>query len=407
MYEKKFNQYFSFTGMILFVILILLYITYPLIGFFSALLLLLFSKTNIKEYYIYCFMIALGMGIVAFLYDPNYHPVGDVVIYYKKYFEFVEFDVGNVNHVFASFFYILIYFLKSFGLSPQFINFVFVFLFYYLYFTSIIMIFENENIDIRLLKYFIMLIFVIYPALLLLTSSRNLLSFMFVFHGIINFTYNKKVKGIICFLISISVHLVALYPILVYLISNNKKKRLPISKSGIFLLFVFLVLVFILLRNNSLFRYYLEAKSNTYIYGRFKYYSNIRDIIYLVTILRNYLIVLWMYLYIKSSGILKRIKLLNFSKVFSVTSIFLIFYRSIFFRLSHGIILFNVYNLIIYFAKVKSKKHKMIMILLLISMFTAEYHLYTFFTPASIGDSFFISLIMNWKEILSYRVHLP
>jgi len=387
---------------------------FPLIGFLLTSLYIASGKVGKFELRILVPLFSIGMGIMAFLYDPNGVTIGDVVNYHYSFQLFyikdiITQDINNsyLNYFYNSIFYLLTFILKSIGLNSQYLSFIYVSLIYFLFLNVSRKLFDSFKIKYSYFSLVIIFFIFFYNPRVVFTSYRNLLGIVFIFNGIFYFK-NSKIKSYIFFILGILTHVSTFLIFLIFLISQARHKNLFFK---IFFLATITIGVYLIYTRFGSYLLYFESKYFSYTEGRFSQYKGWKDFVLLSQILLRYFISWFVFIKVIHQRKLQinSYKIdISFYKYYLLIGLLSIPFRSIFLRYySTAFLLFTplIIEYISYHYISKRKKQLFLMTCML-SLVTHSW-LYNFFTPASVGEGFLFSLFYPLKTIIEYKIHLP
>ena len=276
---------------------------FPISGVFINLIYyFLFTHSNTVKKIIYI-NLSFSMAFIAFLYVRT-DLSGDVYRYGLSLNNYSEALVNgeraiieSVYEIFYPVWYFIFYAISEFNLDIRHLTSLAAFT---IYSSALFVIYSlNRDNGIRNAdKQLVFKLFAIFSFISIFSSYKTLWSFSLVLVGVILLLQNKKRGSIFCIL-GAGIHPVALFPVLVYLLSTFikcKKIYLPI-----FLLLGFILHDVVYILNDLLSIPFIGSKIDTYINGKwsqYRFHDNgeyIKAFILLIFICFNLIVFLFRY----------------------------------------------------------------------------------------------------------------
>ena len=257
------------------ILLSILNLFLPLIGFFLNSIFYLFTKLSLKEKKLIFFNISFSIAFIGFLYFRT-NDTGDLSRYAESLYNYGisllngrSSIIEGIYEAFYSGWYFLFYLVNKLHLNIQYINFLAGFTIYasilYILFTL-----SKKYNSIKTEKVLFVKIFLLISIIAVYSSYKTLWAFSLVFLGLYLIMNNKRI-GSLFLLLGMSLHPVAWFPVLIYFFSKFFKFKF-LFLYIFFLIGLFSKIIIKIFVSKLLYFPFIGSKINTYVYGEWAIY---------------------------------------------------------------------------------------------------------------------------------------
>ncbi len=263
---------------------------FPIIGFFINSTYYLLSTLSSSHKKIIFFNISFSFAFIGFLYFRT-NESGDVYRYGLSLYYYGQSMLNGREHiidgVYESFYpiwYFILYITNKLDFNLQFINLIAGFTIYSAFLYVILELdkkYKSKNTD----KMLFVKVFLFISFVAIFSSYRTLWGFSLISIGLF-LLMNDKRSGYLFLIIGAGFHPIAVFPIMIYIIS--KYFRFKIIYLYISLFIGLILKYFISIFNQFLNIPFIGDKINTYIYGywaQYRFYNNSEYLKFLILVL--------------------------------------------------------------------------------------------------------------------------
>ncbi|CAH6942496.1 membrane hypothetical protein [Vibrio chagasii] len=363
-------------------------------------LILLFCNTRWALYGL-AISVSFYIAILSFLNNPLGSDIGDVVRVYESYNYINDFGGGAYFVEQAKYFRYIVFKVLSFlDLEPNIYTLLCVFTSYLCLYLSLINV-TNDN-EMLLKSIFSKMIFILVPICLVPFSifhSYENITAISIFSYALTISQNNNKRKLILFFLSILVHSVSVIYVSIYYFVKVKQDRnmfKKISLTALFLLILSISMVF--------FNSYINEKVTVYILGQWSYYSRFTDKVYFFQFAVTTLMIFFIWRKLSAGNAFSPNSIyIKIIPILILLSIFIIYFRTPFFRASLALMIISVP--IVFLGAIKKDVYTALLSFLVLCISIFSYGNSSFvlnIIDREVGPDFL--LIRGFVELFEYKL---